>query len=686
MKVREKTREQLEDELRSARQRIAELEALETARKHAEEALRRSEERYRLITDNMAETVWLMDMNLRTTFVSPSVERTRGYTPEELMTMPPDKLLTPRSLEMALETLSEELTEERLAQKDLHISRTLELEFYGKAGSTFWSEVTATLIRDTEGRPTGLLGVGRDITDRKQVEEALSRSEERYRTILADVEDAYFEVDFAGNMIFVDDSTCRLLGYSAKELIGMNYRSFTAEEDAQTVYQAFTHVYRTGEQVKNLSCRIVRKDGITGFAEAAVFPLQNREGRIIGFRGVGRDVTERKRAEGERRELEQKAQLASHLASVGEMAAGLAHEINNPLTGVIGYAQLLMQKGIPQDIRNDVERINDGAQRVAGIVRRLLTFARQQRLERDYVNINEIIETTLALRAYELQTSGVKVSTYLDPRLPVTTADGGQLQQVFLNLIINAETEMKSANGKGNLLIRTEAANDTIRISFKDEGPGIAKENLQRVFDPFFTTREKGKGTGLGLSVCHGIITEHGGSICVESALGKGATFTVELPVVTKGKEKKPDEAPAEESRSATKARILVVDDEPVVLSFLTELLTDEGYEVEAADNADDALERAKNQRYSLILLDIRMPGTSGIELYDSIRKIAQSLAKRVVFMTGDVMGADTMDFLSQTKAAYLTKPFDAEQLKTDINRILTFGPAEVRPNHLRRL
>ena len=769
-------------------------------RKRAEQELRDSEKRYRVMAENATEVIWTIDANLRATYVSPSVTRLRGYSVEEAMAQTLEEVLTPASLELATKVLAEGASVENMTEEDLTRSRTLELELKCKDGSTVWAEMSVTPLRDDDGRVVGILGVARDITERRQVEEALSRSEERYRTIMADAEDAYFEVDLAGNITFADGSTCHHLGYAGDQLVGVNFKAFTAEEDVETVYQAFNQVYRTGEPVKDLSWKIIRKDGATGFAEAAVFPLRDREEEIIGFRGIGRDVTERqktdealreseeryrglfdrsldsvylhdfegnfidaneaaltllgyereeipslnfalllsedqfpkalqtleelkatgsqkeltefrlrrkdggyayvetkasviyhdgkpygilgvgrditarKRMEAERKELEQKAQLASRLASVGEMAAGIAHEINNPLTGVIGYAQLLAGKDIPEDIRKDIKTIDEGAQRVAGVVERLLAFARQQKPERDYVDINEIIATTIRLRAYEAQTNNIGVTTQLDALLPVTVADASQLQQVFLNLIINAETEMKLARGKGNLSIKTEAVDSTIRISFKDDGPGIAPEKLQRIFDPFFTTRQKGKGTGLGLSVCHGIMAEHGGAICVESEPGKGATFIVELPIVTEKNQEEPDDSTAEEPQSVATARILVVDDEPVVLSFVSELLSEEGYQVEAADNAEAALEKVKSERYSLILLDIKMPGTSGIELYQSIRNIAQSLARRVVFITGDVMGGDTMHFLSRTKAPYITKPFKAEQLKREIRRILTDG------------
>jgi CheY-like chemotaxis protein len=363
------------------------------------------------------------------------------------------------------------------------------------------------------------------------------------------------------------------------------------------------------------------------------------------------------------------------LACIGELASGVAHEINNPLTGVIGYAHLLLdRKDIPQDIRRDLEIISEGAQRVAGIVRKLLTFARQQKPEQKLTDINEIISTTLDLRAYELASNNMKVTFQPAVDLPMTIADPAQLQQVFLNLIINAETEMKLAHGKGKLSIKTEHIDNTIRISFIDDGPGIAKENLEKIFNPFFTTREVGQGTGLGLNLCHGIITEHKGRIWAESRLGRGATFLIELPIVTEGRQSALVQTPAKKPEKVTKAKILVIDDEPLIRQLASRVLSEEGHEVETVDNAEDALERIKNTRYNRILLDIKMPGMSGIDLYEKFQEIAPSLKKRVIFVTGDVMGKHTTDFLAKTKAPYITKPFDAEQLKIEINQILVKG------------
>jgi len=396
------------------------------------------------------------------------------------------------------------------------------------------------------------------------------------------------------------------------------------------------------------------------------------DGKLVSAFGRTRNITKRVRMETEKKEVEHMAYISSRLASIGGMAAGIAHEINNPLTSVIGFADLLLEReDVPDDIRQSLEIIHSGSVRVADIIRQLLTFARHDRVKKEGVNVNEIIENTLAMTAYTMKSESVEVETYLADGLPGTMGAAGQLQQVFLNIIVNAETEMKKAHGKGKLLVKTEAIDNTIRISFKDDGPGIAPETLDRIFEPFFTTKGVGEGTGLGLSICHGIIAEHRGCLYARSKLGHGATFIVELPVIAVQEQGKLTEAVVDEAEKVTGAKILVVDDEPGVRKFLKQVLTTGGHNVETVDNAEEALERIKGGRYDLILTDIKMPGMSGIELYKNVQKISRALARRVMFITGDVISADTMGFLSRTEAAHITKPFDIEKLVKDINHML---------------
>jgi len=647
-----------------------------TEHKRAEEALRQSEGKYRILFETMAQGVVYQSADGKIFSANSAAERMLGLTLDQMQgrtSMDPrwkaiheDGSDFPGETHPAIIALK---TGKEVKDAVMGVFNPGDEQYH-------WINIYATpQFRPGESKPYQVYTTFADITERKRTEETLRQSEGKYRTILAEIADSYFEVDLAGNITFVNDSTCHNLRYSRKELLEMSYRDFTTKEDIEHVYQAFNQVYRTGEPNKGFPWKVIRKDGSIGFADASVSLLRSKGGEIIGFRGVGRDITERKMAEEERMQLELKAQITSRLASVGEMAAGVAHEINNPLTAVTGYAQLLVDReDVPSDIRSDLEAINDSARRVAGIVRTLLAFSRQTKPQRKLADINELIESTLVLRAYHLRVNNIEVVTRLVPDVLETVVDPGQIQQVLLNLIVNAEMEMKLAHGKGKLTITTKKSDNTIKICCQDNGPGIKPEVMDKIFDPFFTTREVGEGTGLGLSLCYGIIAEHKGKIYAESQPGKGATFIIELPIVTEVAPPKPAKPDVKKPKKAAKARILVVDDEQVVRDVVNRVLTGEGHKVDAVDNAVDALKKIESKRYKLILVDIKMPGMNGVELYKRIKKINKSLARRVVFITGDIMGADTEKFLSETKVAHIGKPFNAEQLNREVQRALTGG------------
>jgi PAS domain S-box-containing protein len=379
------------------------------------------------------------------------------------------------------------------------------------------------------------------ITERRQMEKELRESKEKYETLIKNIPVTIYSAlpDETATMVFISDRWRDWTGYSPQDF----YRDRRAwpksvhPEDLARATRAYVDAYQKKKEYV-FEYRIVHKDtGQVYYVRDHGIPIKDEKGNVIGFDGIITNITEHKQLEAEKAELEERAQITSRLASLGQLATGLAHEINNPLTAVVNCSYVLMQKDLPEDVEKNLKTIYHGAQRAADIVGRLLAFARQQEPERTYTNVNKLVEAAIALRAYEMEAASIKVATRLAPDLPRTMADAGQLQQVFLNIILNAEVEMRLAHGGGRLMVKTERADDGIRISFKDDGPGIAREYLARIFDPFFTTREVGQGTGLGLTLCHRIVTEHGGRIYARSRPGKGATIIVELPIVVEEKQ-----------------------------------------------------------------------------------------------------------------------------------------------------
>jgi len=635
-----------------------------TERRKAEVALRESEEKFRTFMETASDLMHIDNKDGNFIYVNDSMARTLGYSKEEMIGMHITSISTEEDAKIF------KAKSNKLIKQGMFSHETVWLT---KEGEKVYGEEKVVAFYDSDGNFMGGRGVFRDVTERRKAVESLQESEEKCRTFMETASDLMHIADKDGNITYVNDSMARTLGYSKEELVGMHVTQVLSEESSAGFRQRIEKLVREGE----FTYELVRltKGGEEVYGETKVVAIYDTKGNYAGSRGIFRDVTERRRLEGEKKELERKAYLESRLATIGEMASGVAHEINNPLVGVIGFAEMLVERNdLPEDVIERLKIIHDGGQRVASIVDRLLSFARQSKAEKAYVDINQIIETTLKLRAYEMETAGIEVVSRLAPELPQTVADAGHLQEVFINLIMNAEKEMVLAHGNGKLLVRTEAIDKTIRISFKDDGPGIAKENIDRIFDPFFTTREVGQGTGLGLSICQGIIAEHGGQIYVKSKPGKGATLIVEVPVVSMAEQLELFKTDVDEPRKVAKARILVVDDEPTNLQYLSDVLAGEGHEVETVDIAADALKKIEEGGYDLVLLDIKMPGMSGIELYKRIQKVAPSLVDRVVFITGDVMGVDTTDFLFKTGASYITKPFKAGQLKGTINRVLLAG------------
>jgi len=403
------------------------------------------------------------------------------------------------------------------------------------------------------------------------------------------------------------------------------------------------------------------EDGRRRHLAVKALPLGGFEHGVVV---VLREVTEE-------RLLQERLMQSEKMASVGQLVSGVAHELNNPLTGIMGFAQLLLTRDMDERSRHEVETIQGEAERAAKIVQNLLSFARRHKAEKELVNLNTLLERVLELRSYDLRLKNITLDLELDPQLPRTMADPDQIQQVFFNIITNAEHAMLEAHSQGHLIVRSGVAGGYIRLSFADDGPGLPPENLRRVFDPFFTTKKVGEGTGLGLTIAYGIIEDHGGRIRAESRPGKGATFIVDLPIV-QGPEQQPVVEEKEAARFEVGARtILVVDDESSIQTLLRDVLNMDGHQVDVASSGAEALRCMFDRQYDLIVTDIKMPEMSGQEFYRRVREIDREQAERMVFITGDTVNVATRQFLQRISNPCLVKPFKVEEIREIVERQL---------------
>ncbi len=354
----------------------------------------------------------------------------------------------------------------------------------------------------------------------------------------------------------------------------------------------------------------------------------------------------------------------SRLVAVGEMAAGVAHELNNPLTAVLGFSQLALKQTVDPVLRKDLESIANEAERAGHIVDNLLGFARSHSGRGDRFDAAASLQKVLDLREYECRVNNIEVATYLDPDTPVTRADAHRMEQVFLNLVGNAIHAISENSGRGSITLGLVAIDGLIRISITDDGPGIPEEVLPHIFEQFYTTKPVGKGTGLGLHICQEIVRDHGGEIRVESHASRGTTFVVEIPVVPIEEPEQAEPSKPVQPQSYAMLKVLAVDDEPVITDLLSRILTGLGHEVDVASDGAEALRMINLSDYDAILLDVKMPGLGGLEVLRCIEGFRPELAERVLFITGDTVSPSTQVFFQEQDVDVLHKPFSLEELR----------------------
>ncbi len=505
----------------------------------------------------------------------------------------------------------------------------------------------STTPLELDGELVGTVAMLRDITDQKRAQDTLARSEARYRNLVESASDAIVTFDASGRFTTVNHAGELLSGYRREELIGQWFAPMLPDDELPKVLGHFqkalagetgqyeTTFYRKDREIRTIS---------------VTYSTPQRDEEVLC---LIRDVTDQKM-------LQEQLIQSEKMSAIGQLVSGVAHELNNPLAGISAFAQLLLtEKRFPPDQRTAAEMIYAEARRASRIVQNLLTFARQHKPERTSTSLNQVLDDALELRGYELRVRGIEVVRDYDEDLPETMADAHQLQQVFLNLITNAEQAMEKRQGNTQrLTVSTRRASNVIRIEVEDSGPGIPPNLLERIFNPFFTTKPTGSGTGLGLSISLGIVREHEGKIWAENAPTGGAHFTIELPLVASQEGEQFAETPTT-AGAGERLRILVVDDEASVRVALQRYFASRGHEIETTASGRDALARLREGTFDAVVVDMRMPDLSGEQLYEELRVKDPGHAERVIFTTGQLVDEQVRNFLASTGRPYIPKPFE---------------------------
>ena len=661
MKDKQKTKAQLLEEMTELRSRLAGLDKSETERKRNEQALRQSEERYRTILDEMEDGYQEVDLAGNFTFFNESFLKMFGFSETEMMgTSYRLYAADAASAQKVYRAYSE------MYRTGVPIKK-FEWDIIRKDGARRTIEFFASLLKDPEGRPTGFRGIVRDATERK-------REEEQSR-IAANSSQAGVYIVQDGCICFANPHIVRYSGYSESELIGARILDFVHPDDREMVREKAGNLLR-GETASPFEYRIIDKENRVRWLMETVTSIPYHGRRAV--LGNTMDITEEKKFEKVRKKLEAQLQQAKKMESIGTLAGGIAHDFNNLLMGIQGYASLmLMELDAGHPHYEKLRAIEKQVQSGADLTRQLLGFARGGRYEVRPTDMNRLIAATAAL--FGRTKKEIRIHEKYGEGLWAVDADRGQMDQVLLNLFVNAWQAMP---GGGDLFLQTDNVHlDTasvapyeiqpgpyVKVSVTDTGVGMDEKTRQRIFDPFFTTREMGRGTGLGLASAYGIIKGHGGFINVYSEKGHGTTFSIYLPASTREAVR---EAPPKSAIRRGHETVLVVDDEPMILDVTREMLEGLGYRALVAQGGADALEvyRADHGRIDLVILDMIMPGMGGGELLDRMKAVNPGV--RVILSSGYSINGEAKAILARGARLFLQKPFRLDDLSQKIREAL---------------
>jgi len=619
-----------------------------TARREAEAAMLETRRRLEYLisaTSAVTYTARAHD-DFKVTFISANLTSVLGYAPEDFYgdrmfwrshIHPDDYPMVERELRLVL------------ARTD----GAIDYRFRHADGRYRWMRDTARIVRDESGSPIEVVGYWIDITEQYEAQQSLKRSEANFRALIERSPTATY-VQREGTVVYANPAAVALFGYStATEMVGLHILDLVHPEDREYVQSRADHAVDHGA-VPASEARMLRRDGTWFVAEAEAIRLEF-DG-VIANVVLARDVTER-------REMFARMALADRMLTVGTLAAGVAHEINNPLSYVATNLEILARVQ-PSDLLPLIGDAREGVARVSAIVRDLRALAMPEDDARGPVDVAAVVASSIKMANNEIRHRATVVESY-EPDLPVVLANASRLGQVFLNLLLNAAQAIPEARADQNQIrVRARHEGERVVVEIEDTGVGIPPALMKRIFDPFFTTKAPGVGMGLGLAISHQIVRGMEGEITVTSTVGSGTTFRVALPVAkSAGAVAQNAAAP----RTTSGARILLVDDEPAVGRALVALL-DGDHDVVPVVRARDALDRlAAGETYDVILCDLMMPEVSGIELYASLPDSARD---RIVFMTGGAFTQQAREFLATCDRPQLEKPFSEAQLRDVLERV----------------
>lgn len=642
-----------------------------TERKRMEKALTESENRFRSFFMQAPIGVFMYDKTLHVMDCNERFAQIVQSSREKIIGLDLTRLRT-----TAVIPLLKEALDDRVSHYEGPYTSTT-------SDATTWVSFKITPLHDADGHVMGGIGAVDDISKRRLMETALRESEQRFRTILNEMEEGYQEVDLAGNFTFVNEAFMKIFGYGKDEILGTHFRHYVADEASiKRVYQVSRQVYRTGIPVHGLEFEIKRKDGARRMLEFFVSLLTDADHRPVGLRGIARDITDRRRMQEEQKKLQAQLAQAQKMESVGRLAGGIAHDFNNMLGVILGRAEMAMMKTNPaQSPYKDLQEIKKAAERSADLTRQLLAFARKQTVAPKVLNLNEVVSGMLKMLRRLI---GEDIDLVWLPNADIWTVkiDPSQIDQVLANLCVNARDAI---SGVGKVTIETGKAvfdesyctghpgfvpGDYTLLSVSDDGCGMDKETLDKLFEPFFTTKSTGKGTGLGLATVYGIVKQNDGFINVYSEPEYGTTFKIYLPRHMGKSERTQKDEPAATSPPGNET-ILVAEDEPTILELTAAMLQHLGYTVLQANTPGEAIRIAEEYtgKIHLLLTDVVMPEMNGRVLAQKILSLYPDIKR--LFMSGYTANTIAHHGVLDEEVHFIQKPFSLNELAAKLNEVL---------------